>query len=300
MPTVLIAGAILGFLYTYLFTQLFIARLVAFSDVEMRTISQERLNAFATMSTLPAASAIIAGPITRSDQPSVPTYQPTEAQRRAAEVVSSVPLAELSDPLQILAWARSQAVKDNYQAAADGYRAVLQQLRTPTVLTEAARVFSWAGDTETARKLLDEALLGRENVAPEVRARMTADAATLALYDPPPDGYRRALTLLDNDTLAYDPDGWLHLLRASANGRRRRYEDATLSDAEKMQILESVKSDLKAALARDPELREWIEYLSDPNAPDKQASGTTVREDDLEPFRDEIEKLLEEMSAQAE
>ena len=206
----MIAAGILGFLYAYLFTQLFLARFFTITDLDLRLNLSA---AFTTLSTIPPASPAIAGPI-RAGPGTPPLDQPTQAQTQAADMVASLPLAELTDPVQFLAWARSHAVMNNYQQAAEGYRRLLTQMRTPEILAEAARVFNANDQLSEAESALAAPARERDNVSPEVRFRISFDAASSALYEPPPGGYRKALELLDEKTLAYDPAGWLHVLRA--------------------------------------------------------------------------------------
>ena len=283
IPAVMIAGAILGFLYAYLFTQLFLARLFVVTDYNLRANLGA---AFTTLSTIPPASPAIASPF-RTDPGTPPVDQPTPAQTEAASLVASLPLGELTEPVQILAWGRSHAGMNNYPEAALAYRRLLNQVRTPEVLAEAARVFSASDQPREAESALAEAVRGRDDVSPEVRFRITFDAASLALYEPPPGGYQRALDLLDEHTLAYDPAGWLRVLRACANAQRYRHDLATASDQQKAESREAVLKDLRLALLLTPAHRNWIRYLWDPNTPNKPPLGSPDRDDDLEIFFDD-------------
>jgi hypothetical protein len=288
IPAVMIAGAIIGFLYAYLFTQLFVAGLIASTDPYFVSLSEIQ-RAVATLSIVPPASAAIARPI-GTDPGTPPSLdQPTQLQRQAADVIARLPLAELTDPVQILAWARSHALMDDYQQAAEGYRRLLSQVRAPEVLAEAARVFSENNQPSEAENALTAAVNERDKVSPEVRFRITFDAASLALYEPPPGGYRKALELLDEKTLIYDPAGWLHVLRACANGQRYRYELLNASEDDKRQVRAAVLDDIKLALNLAPGHRDWVRYLWDPNAPDKPPVGSPSRDDDLEIFFDNPE-----------
>ena len=94
----MIAAGILGFLYTYLFTQLFLARFFTITDLDLRLNLSA---AFTTLSTIPPASPAIAGPI-RAGPGTPPLDQPTQAQTQAAGMVASLVLVrKLSDRLLI-------------------------------------------------------------------------------------------------------------------------------------------------------------------------------------------------------
>lgn len=288
LPSLMIAGFIIGFMYSYLFTQLFLAALMAYSAQLVAIVSpvEGKDRDIATMASVSTASPILAPSI---NQPASPEPVPrvdgaTETQKKAAESMAAVPLDQLDDPAIIQAWARSHAVLDDYSRAAQGYHKLLQFWSTPDIMAEAARVLAANKEMDAAKNLLIQAVAGRESVAPDVRSRITFDAANLSLYDPPPGGYTRALDLLDEDTLKYDPKGGLHILRACANGQRYKHREEDLNEVGKARIRQQVLDDLKHGLSVNEDNRAWVRFLWDPNAQGKSPPNASDRDDDLEPF----------------
>ena len=222
IPSLMVAGAIIGFLYAYLFTQLFLAALMAYSAYKVASPLAGLAEAIATMSSFSAANPALADSITRGGgaEPIPRASEPTHAQRMAADNLQAVSLDSIDDPGTILAWARACAVRRDYSAAARGFRKLLRFVSTPDVLAEAARVLNANNEPSEAKRLLDVAVAGRLSVSPDIGSRIAFDAANLALYDPPPAGYTRALELLRDETLSYDPKGALHILRACANAQK--------------------------------------------------------------------------------
>lgn len=316
VPSLMIAGAIIGFLYSYLFTQLFLAGLLAYADDIVKDPSS--LNARSVISSIATGGSVIAGPILGNGHVGIaasavsaggliavpllsgryaeplPVIEPTAAQREAASTLDKLPLEGLEDPAEIQIWARAQAVRRDYADASRGYRKLLRFWHSAEVKAEAARVFYANNEIDDAETLLGEAIAGRKDVPPEVRSRITFDAASLALYEPPPVGYMKALALLDADTLTVDTYGALHILRACATAQRYSH-DKTLSDDEKALLRASVLADVRIGLIRDNKNRVWVRYLADPNAEQKKGLDPAARDSDLEPFFNDadFQKLLD-------
>ena len=118
-----------------------------------------------------------------------------------------------------------------------------------------------SANKEAARKLIDEAALHRNDAAPDVKVANTFDAANMALYDSPPDGFRRALGLLNNDTVKSDTPGRLLVLRACANGPKYLNQVKNLTDVAKLELRQTIIGDLKASLRRNKQLESWVRYL---------------------------------------
>lgn len=283
-------------MFSYLFTQLYLATMM--SEVgKALWENYDLFEAFPVSSTVLAqitsADPVLAPSIreTRSSAPSTPPSRPTPIQRDAAIDVIVRPLSEVNDPESVNVWARAQAVLDNWKPAVAAYSKLLAMRKTPDILVEAARVFASAKDFNRARDLLQEALGSLSEADPPARARITFDAAHLALYEPPPDGYKQALKLLSPDIVGKDTDGGMHVLRACANGQRYGHEQANLPDQDKLALRSSVLSDLRAAM-RSPKHRDWILYLLGRN-PDGgvRSPAPDVEDDDLFPFKDEKEFL---------
>lgn len=268
LPALMLAGLIFGFLYSYLFTQLFLAAMMAYSAAEVGHANEIILNRAdaAVLSGISAGNAILAPPMrgTSGRAHRDPPAEASESQKNAARNVQSVPLDQVSDPASIKVWARAQAIMDNWEPAVSGYTKLLTMWRTPEVLSEAARVFASAKDPKTARTLIDEAVRGRDATAADSRSRITFDAANVALYDDPPGGYTRALSLLDDETLRTDDQGGLHILRACANGQRLLNEGKDLNDDAKARIRQLVLDDLRRGIELSPKRNiPWVVHLLD-------------------------------------
>ena len=288
VPSLMISGAILGFLYAYLFTQLFLAALMAYSAVEVSGRGPWFARSIATLAGFPTASSTIAGLMTRGNksEPIPHASPPTSAQSEAAENLEKITLESIDDPATIQAWARARALQRNYNEAARGYRKLLRFVSTPDVLAEAARVLDANSESSEAKKLLDRAVTERAAVSPDVRSRIVFDAANLALYDPPPGGFTRALELLDDGTLSVDPQGSLHVLRACAFAQKYKFDGDRSTAIDKQELRQKILQDVDRSLNINPNNRTWVHYLWDPNVPGKASPGSPDRDDDLEQFYD--------------
>jgi hypothetical protein len=307
IPAVIIGSAIIGFLYAYLLTQLFLAELMVATDSEIgnfRQLTQEpdMQETIGVLATMSAASSPIAPPISESMRQlaadtgdavamanlgpkTVGIEQPTEAQLAAANALNGVTLESLSNPHDILAWARSRAIQNKYEAAAQAYRKLVTPGAAPELLAEAARVLMAAKSTDEARGLVARAAADWGHVAPEVGARILRDAAFLYLDEASPRGAKAALELLTDDALKYDPYGVLHVQRACANGQR--YVLEKLSDQDKVGLKQQIMDDIETALRTNPKNVDWVRYLSDPNGAGKTAGGAMGRDNCLEAFGDD-------------
>jgi hypothetical protein len=279
LPSLMFAGSIFGFMYSYLFTQLFLAALMAYSANQvtnpMALYGSEKAEMAAIGPSDPRIAPSPRGVLTPETAPA--DVEPTQPQKEAARRISTVPLDDISDSDSLLAWARAQAVLNDYKSAVSGYGKLLQIQRKPEVLAEASRVYARAGDITTARTLIEEAALNRDQTSPVARARIVFDAGNYALYDPPPGGYTRALTLLDDATMAADTTGGLHVLRACANGQRYSYEGDNLTQDARDRLEAGVFHDLEIAW-KMPGNANWIRYLLTPR------SGEGQTDDDLKSF----------------
>ena len=294
VPALMLIGLIVGFMYCYLFTQLFLAALMAqTAEAISRNVDlfQAEPRASSEMFSIAPGAFVVAPPITvpGSAAPVRASPSPTLEQMKAATQISSVPLSDVDDPASLAVWARAGAVLDDYGRAVTGYTKLLAKQRTPEILIEAARVFASAKDFQSARRLIGEAFARRDATTdPATRVRIIFDVAHLALYDAPPDGYRRARQLLEEPALLdQDVNGGLHVLHACALGQRLAFEKDSLSEQEKKTIRRQVLEDLRFALA-SPVNRPWITYLlgRDAKGQSRPAAqpGQTV-DDDLFPFK---------------
>jgi hypothetical protein len=266
LPALMLVGVILGFILAFLITQLVLAPLI--SEVVLSSLHASS----AVLSPIPPDSLVLApNPVRASVAGPAPeagstaaVEKPSALELQAALNIQSLPLDRIDEPAMIKVWARAQAVLNQYVAASSGYTKLLEKIRTPEVLVEAARVFFANEDKPMARRLLDEAAARRNDAPAEMRASITFDAANRALYDPPPGGFNRALDLLDDETLKTDDQGKLHVLRACANGQRFKFRAAELTDNARNLLLQSIIADLKHSLTVNKAQLEWVRYLIDP------------------------------------
>ena len=287
IPTMVISGIIIGFLHFYLFTQLFLASLLSISA---RALAE---NPTRTITGMSGSNHAVAKPIEMSGRgaPAITDAEPTEDQRAAAISIASQSLESLFDADAVVVWARSQAVLNQWAAAVTGYERLLQMRRRPEELAEAARVYASAGKPVRARELTYEAILGRDRAPPEARGPMTFDAVYFSLYDKPPGGYTRALSLLGPDFLESDHRGGLFVLRACANGQRLQHEEADLNDKARGRIRGEMLKDLRKALHNKENL-PWIRFLmgrDDDGHPLPPPKENEYRDDDLDAVRTDPE-----------
>ena len=261
LPALMLAGSIFGFMYSYLFTQLFLAALMAYSATLVsnpdNSLDKQVLAELgsADPKIAPSSQGIL------SSEPAATERKPTEAQQDAATRISLMALSDVNDPDTLLIWSRAQAVLNDYVSAKAGYRKLLTTQRAPGVLAEASRVYAQAGDISGARSLIQEATLHRSDATPVARARITFDAANYSLYDPPPTGYSHALALLEDAIVDADTGGGLHVLRACANGQRHKFEASNFNEAAKTSLRLLILKDLEKALAINAKNVGWIGYL---------------------------------------
>ena len=294
LPALIIAGLVLGFLYFYLFTQLFLAAMMTFSAGEIGgNVFEEKPEAADRIFSMRGTDPAVTNPIQIPGRsaPEVPEGLPTASQAAAAISIASQPLDSLTDADSVAVWARSQAVLNQWAAAMTGYNRLLQMRRRPEELAEAARVCASAGDRARARELIDEAVRGRDRALPEARGPMTFDAVFFALYDSPPAGYTRALSLLGPEILGADHRGGLFVLRACANGQRLNYEGANLDEEDRGRIKGEMLRDLAKALQNKDNL-PWIRFLmglDNHGYPLPPAREGEERDDDLDAVRTDPE-----------
>lgn len=272
-------------MHFYLFTQLFLAALMAFSANEISgNLFADKPEAADQIFSMPGTDPAVTNPIQMPGRsiPAAPDGQPTPTQAAAAISIASRPLDSLNDADSVVVWARSQALLNQWATAMRGYDKLLQ-MRRPAELAEAARVCASAGDRARARALVDEAVRDRDQAPAEAQGPMTFDAVYFALYDRPPTGYTRALGLLTPEILQADGRGGLFVLRACANGQRLKHQGADLTVDARGRIRNEMLSDLRRALVNKDNL-PWIRYLmnrDDDGKPLPPARPGEERDDDL-------------------
>ena len=296
LPAIMLAGLILGFVSAYLFTQLFLAGLLKNSWDNLNA------NSVAEIASIPPTNSVIAPNLLAKDQggpvpnstgaPAAVSAQPTVSQKAAAESIKNVPLDAVTDPPMVRLWARAQAVLSQYPQAIAGYAKLLQTVRTPDVLAEAARVYGASNMADKARNLMLEAAEKRDGAGTDTKISITFDAANLRLYDDPPSGFQKALELLDDNTVNIDQSGRLYVLRACANGQNYQFNQGKMLPDLLEKIRKLVIADLKASLIKNRKLLEWVRYLIDPAQKSNRTSGA-VKDDDLDFLTDaEVADIL--------
>jgi hypothetical protein len=283
----LAGGAVFGFLFAYLYTQLIIARLLAEADTGLTAPSKIATQHFRLIK---PSSQAIAPRISRSRDPRAlaTTARPELPDVQTALQIASIPFGDLTQRPDVTFedvwnWGRAKAILNDYCEAAKAYIRLLGTERgdtspvdDPHLLLEAARVLNAAGPTyqNAAAALAQAALQVRDKAEQEVRDAITGDVAALLLSGRLPGGYREALTLLksigekprgDSDT-----NGRLHLLRALAKGQKykalleakAKAGKVVDDDPELKALREEIREDLKFAFGQ-----EGGESLKEANRP---------------------------------
>jgi hypothetical protein len=127
----IVGGAVLGFLFAYLYAQLIISRLIAAVARSLGTTADAR----GEMREIPSSSQGLAPRIPRAG-PVQTDAQPSLAQVQAALQYHAIRFEEMvSHPdvtaAELLNWARAQAILNDYRAAAQGYTYLLSMTLNP-------------------------------------------------------------------------------------------------------------------------------------------------------------------------
>jgi hypothetical protein len=122
LAAALAGGAVFGFLFLYLYTQLILSRLIAAAERALGVAADatERLRA------VTATARQLVPPIRRTSRPNDALQKPSEAEYEAAMAYYGLSFQELiSNPAvsdeQVRSWARSRALLDDYQSAVLAY-----------------------------------------------------------------------------------------------------------------------------------------------------------------------------------
>ena len=125
IASALAGGAVFGFLFAYLYTQLIIARLLAEADTGLTTPTDIASQHFRDIK---ASSQAIAPRISRSRTPGAlkTTDQPEVQDVQAALQIASIPFAELTSRRDVTFedfrnWGRAKAILNDYPEAAKAY-----------------------------------------------------------------------------------------------------------------------------------------------------------------------------------
>lgn len=294
-PSVIIGSLVLGFKICNLYTLLFLARLIADAGDEMMT-KEQKLAVGELVKMAWGAPEIVPplepGPSAggRAQPIRSPAPEATSEQQLAAVEIGEQPLENLTTEDAMLAWARGKALLNNYRESVDGYRKLIMRTgsHSAELLAEAARVFAMAGLEADAKSTLAQAVSRVAGEPATKRVPIMRDHVVTLLYEDPPQGYEKALQVLDDELVAADDTGELALFRACALGQKFAHPRAPLDEVEKAEIRRKVLADVGLAIQRGQD-KDWIQYLADPDAPNKPAKGSREREDDLEPFAEDAE-----------
>jgi hypothetical protein len=278
-------GAVLGFIFAYLYSVLFVARLIAQADAGL-----DLPEAAKTMvRNIRVGKQKIAPRISRSRSARgrETTNTPSLAEIEAALKFSGISFDDLIENKatrdDIPNWSRAKAVLDDYSEAAKGYVHLVGMKgpdgeiiveTDPALLLEAARVLNQAGPhyQTAAAALIQAALKVLDKASPEIADPIIGDASALYLSGRLPGGYQKALDLLrdiDDKNKHPDADGRLHLLRAFAMGQQ--YND--FSDRK------SKTTDRQAQEKLEKELDELVKKINDDlNVAFKRSDGNLWQE----------------------
>jgi hypothetical protein len=311
IPAAIIGGAIFGFMFIYLYTQLVVARLIAQADTELGELPDIRITQTID-AMLPFDEALVPR-ISRRVTGFESGAQPTEDQLAAALKFRTIKFGDLTKRADVRNWARARALLNDYRPAADAYSQLIGMPEDSTVpsgpdlLIEAARIMNATGDRANEAAAVAELALSElkttPSLPPKVQEAIIGDAAALRLSRRVAGGYEAALKLL-NDYLQGsnalpDATGRLHLLRALANGQKWHTLPAA-DQASRDKLKDAIKVDLSFALAHG-QRPEYLRPFWDLTVARSPGRAIDDNEDDLAGIVDgtEIDELAKAAARQA-
>lgn len=200
---VIVYFAIVGLIFSYLITRLYLTRKLAKVDSELGALEQ-------------ATKRLSDHPIEpKKGEGKFTTPPPSTESMVAADELIRFKLYELDSVDQIIAWSRAQVLKDNYADAVRGFQvAVAERPGDPELRRELGVVLGDAGEAGRAIKELDAALQAAEKAGDSSAAkRIRLDLILYLLYAP--RGYSRAIKMseewLEKGDIAYEGRVLAHL-----------------------------------------------------------------------------------------
>lgn len=182
---------------------------------------------------------------------------PDPSVQAADRLILSKKLQELTTPREIAAWAAAQARKGNLEAAQIAIDDALQGAPDDADIKKlAAVIYSAKGRYSESDRLLGD-------------QPQTDLAVFNSLYQPPPEGFTRAIQIGERllTRPGQEKNANLHVWMACAYGQQYRYEQQRQATPEALAaIKEKVLREIRAALAADPNTREWLHSLWQPAA----------------------------------
>ena len=143
IPAAIVGGAILGFMFIYLSTQMVVGPLIAHADIEL---GEPDAQTSQTINDMPPFVEALVPRISRRMSGFDPGAQPTPEQLGAALNFRTIKLGDLTRRADVRNWARSRALLNDYRPAADAYAELIGMpddgslSAGPDLLIEAARV----------------------------------------------------------------------------------------------------------------------------------------------------------------
>ena len=270
---------IAGFLSSWLLTRLRLLKQFVESDAAAASV---KLKYVAQLNSLDLAIAPDPGA-------SVPI--PADAQQ-AVDKLASQRLEDQKSVAELVAWAKARFAKNDFTAAAMGYRKALEMdPANGAVREELGAALSRLKDPENAIRELTEALNLATDGQPESRLRITKGLIFNYLYEPDPDGFTKAIAAAES-YLAQRASTTVLVYLACAYAQKYAWRSAGLAASDEMWALRTkVLDSVRKALAR-PDAGKWratLRRLLHPSVADDAAG-----ENDLKMFSgdSEFEALL--------
>jgi hypothetical protein len=244
--------------------------------VATRTVLTELLNQIDGVDRDPSQTALSLAELTLGYSGGIEPAPPGSLLERADAALLSVPRESLTSPLQIAAWGAAQARAGRLVIARSALETVHSMVPgDPTYRQLLAKVYSALGDRKDAQQLGPDPWLEVFN----------------ALYEPPPQGFMRAIEKGEALSAREKQDGVksasLHLWLACAYGQKYAYQKQTSASADELAATkERALAESKAAIEIDPAVLPTLQSVWD--APE----GTV--DNDLTAFKDDddFKKLL--------
>ena len=193
---------------------------------------------------------------------------------RADQDLLRLPLQSFSTPREIAAWGAAQARAGNLSAARTAFEEAIRSEPTNQDFKEQlATVYTALGLRDEAAKLVEQ-------------VPNTDVAVYHALYEPPPGGFQKAISV--GEELLRRPgqekNAMLHAWLAAAYGQQHAYEQSRgASEAELQSIKNKVVREINTAIAAEPRTRDLLRSLwkPQPNAEDRDLESFPPDDPDL-------------------
>lgn len=248
---IIVYFSLVGLLGTYLITRIYLSKIFERTDVGRTGLAE--------VITESERQKLARSDLSNPERPNL-----TDTEETIARKILDVPLETLTSVPDIVAWSKAQFSARNYEKAVKGYRrAVELDADDPQLRLEFANALFYSGrsvtDEATRKKLRDETeqqlLRAYQHVQsldkPELSMKVYRALTFHYLYDPPPDGFSKAIKYGTEYRQLNDPrkiqSGGLLVNLACASGQKyKALKDKGEAD---MQTLCAVRDEAYSAAA---------------------------------------------------